>query len=56
MNWQNHQNKKLAHNAVLEENKALKAQLANKAETSKKDKGKGKSVNLPPYLWQELMK
>ena len=26
-------------------NKALKAQLANKAETSKKDKSKGKSVN-----------
>ena len=35
----------MAHNAVLEENRALKAQLANKAETSKKDKGKGKSVS-----------
>ena len=36
MNQQNCQNKKLVHNTVLEE---------NKAETSKKDKGKGKSVS-----------
>ena len=45
MNQQNRQNKKWAHNAVLEENKALKAQLEKKAEASEKDKGKSKSVN-----------
>ena len=44
-NQQNRQNKKFARQALVEEVKELKAQIANKAETSKKDKGKGKSVS-----------